>query len=65
MKLLKQFLFGLKIYLFICFLFSLFAIVFEESIGDNKKIDCDKFILAELVVPVTPMACLLKTQVHP
>lgn len=65
MKLLKQFLFGLKIYLFICFLLSLFAIVFEKSSFEKKEIDCDRFILAELVVPVTPMACLLKTQVHP
>lgn len=62
MKLCKRILFGLTIYLSICFSFGVLSALGNIS-RDSKRIDCGKFYVAELLVPVTPIACLLSKQV--
>ena len=64
MKLCKQILFGLKIYLSICFVFGVLSALDNIS-RDGKHIDCGNFYVAELFIPVTPIACLLSKQVSP
>ena len=62
MKLCKRILFGLTIYLSICFVFGVLSALDNIS-RDDKHIDCGKFYVAELLVPVTPIACLLSSKV--
>lgn len=62
MKLCKQILFGLTIYLSICFSFGVLSALGNIS-KNNTQIDCGNFYVAELLVPVTPIACLLSKQV--
>lgn len=62
MKLCKSILFGLTIYLSICFLFGVLAALSNIS-RNGTQIDCGKFYVAELLVPVTPIACLLSSEV--
>ena len=62
MKLCKRILFGLTFYLSICFGFGVLMALGNIS-RDDKHIDCGKFYVAELFVPVTPIACLLSSKV--
>ena len=62
MKLCKRILFGLTFYLSICFVFGVLTALGNIS-RDGRQIDCGKFYVAELFVPVTPIACLLSSEV--
>lgn len=63
MKLCKRILFGLTIYLSICFVFGVLSALDNISRRDANYIDCGKFYVAEVLVPVTPIACLLSSKV--
>ena len=65
MKLFKQILFGLGIYLAVMLFFGMFAALNHIQNGKIGKINCDRFHVVEIVVPVVPIGCLLSKQVYP
>jgi len=60
----KEILFGLKIYFAIIFVFSMFAALIQVQDG-REKMDCDRFHIIEIIVPVVPIGCFLSKQVYP
>lgn len=65
MKLCKQILFGLGIYLAAMFLFGMFAALTQVQDARTEKMNCDRFHVIEIIVPVVPIGCLLSKQVYP
>ena len=62
MEICKNILFGLSIYLSICFIMA--TIVALDNVDEGlRRINCGKFYAAEFIVPVTPIACLLSSEV--
>jgi hypothetical protein len=60
----KEILFGLKVYFAIIFLFSIFAALIQVQDG-RTKMNCDRFHIIEIIVPVVPVGCFLSKQVYP
>ena len=46
-------------------LFGMFAALHQVQDGRIGKMNCDKFHVVEIIVPVVPIGCLLSKQVYP
>lgn len=61
----KEILFGLGMYLGLCVIAGVMFGAMSNLKHLGADIDCENFYVSEIIIPVTPVACLMKTRIYP
>jgi putative methionine-R-sulfoxide reductase with GAF domain len=61
----KEILFGLGMYLGMCIVAGVMFGAMDNVKHLGSGIDCENFYVSEIIIPVTPVACLMKTRIYP